>query len=170
MKSKIYKKMDREIAKVERGFKSQISLLNEDHLNKSDKLIKLHKSEINDLKIELSNTQRQLTRQISKNKQLEDSLFKLKDDLEIQRDMKRPTILVVGNLPENSILDTQMYRILTTLKIDLQEENLLAENTDLIKVYLQSEYVSMGEYLAIKKGYPNIPLEYTSRENMKKGN
>lgn len=167
---RLQKKMDREVSKVERESENQVILLKKEQLEKSDKLTKIYESEITNLRTELIRNQRDLKQQISKNEKLEQSVLKLKDDLEIQLNLQRPSVLVVGNLPENSIIDSEKYRISAIAQLDSSGDDIISENPDLIKVYVQSEYVSTERYLEIKKRYPKIPMLYMSREKMKKGN
>lgn len=110
-----------------------------------------------------------MKKQITKNEKLEKSVFKLKSDLEMQLNLKKPSVLVVGNLPENSIIDSQQYQISSIANLDKDGEDILLEKSNFIKVYIQSEYVSTENYLEIRKKYPKVPMSYLSREQMKKG-
>lgn len=167
---RLQKKKDREIHKIKRDFENQIAQLNVSYHENFEELENKFENEITVLKIKLSKAEHDFKNEILKNKKLNQSIIKLNHDLEIQRKLKRPSVLVVGNLPENSILDEQKYRIFTIAKIDSKWNSFVATKSDVIKVYLQSEYVSMSEYLEIKKNHSEIPMEYLSRENMKKGN
>lgn len=166
---RLQKKLNREVSRAERDLANQISKLTVDHETEIAELEKTYNREISALKMDLSKAQREATTQIAKNEKLERSINKLEEELKTQRNSHRPAVLVVGNLPENSILDEQKYQISTIAKIDSNWDTLVSKNNDLVKVYLQSEYVSTSEYLAVKKITPNIPMEYLSREKMKKG-
>lgn len=166
---RLQKKLNREMAKAERDFENQIAKLTAEHDTVIGELEKNHNREISALKIKLGKSQREVTTQIEKNEKLERSINKLEEDLKAQLNSHRPAVLVVGNLPENSILDEQKYQISTIAKIDSNWDSLVSKNNELVKVYLQSEYVSTSEYLAVKKSTPNVSMEYLSREKMKKG-
>jgi len=166
---RLQKKLNREVSRAERDLANQISKLTVDHETEIAELEKTYNREISALKMDLSKAQREATTQIAKNEKLERSINKLEEELKTQRNSHRPAVLVVGNLPENSILDEQKYQISTIAKIDSNWDTLVSKNDDLVKVYLQSEYVSTSEYLAVKKITPNIPMEYLNREKMKKG-
>lgn len=166
---RLQKKMDREVSKLKRESENQLVLLKKEQLAENEKITEIYESEITKLKSELTINQRELKKQITKNEKLEKSVSKLKSDVETQRNLKKPSVLVVGNLPEESIIDSQQYQISAIANLDQAGEDILLEKSNWIKVYIQSEYVSTKKYLEIRKKYPKIPISYLSREQMKKG-
>ena len=166
---RLQKKMDREVSKLERDSENQLVLLKKEQLAENERITKVYESEIAKLKSELTINQRELKKQITKNEKLEKSVFKLKSDVETQRSLKNPSVLVVGNLPEESIIDSQQYQISSIANLDQNGDDILLEKSNWIKIYVQSEYVSTEKYLEFRKKYPKIPMSYLSREQMKKG-
>lgn len=166
---RLQKKMDREVSKLERDSENQLVLLKKEQLAENERITKVYESEIAKLKSELTTNQRELKKQITINEKLEKSVFKLKSDVETQRSLKNPSVLVVGNLPEESIIDSQQYQISSIANLDQNGDDILLEKSNWIKVYVQSEYVSTEKYLEFRKKYPKIPMSYLSREQMKKG-
>ncbi|MCT4401897.1 hypothetical protein [Leuconostoc suionicum] len=162
------RKMDREIAKINREFddafrnaeidsKEKIAMQKEEYLNN-----------ITQIKVELKKEKKKLAIKTKEYDELFAESLKLKQFARKNEELNRPVILVIGNLSANSILDTQKYQIITLAKLSSKSLENIIKQHELFKIYIQSEYVSTGEYLLIKKRYPNIPLKYTTKDNMEK--
>lgn len=160
---KLQKKLSRESIKLERQLKNELKALNKENHEKSLKMIEEHEAKVSELKDELETAHLEIKRRISFNKELEVTVTKLKNSLEIERKIKLPIVLVVGNLPENSIIDTTKYRIQTMTTLNM-ENGCDISSLGLMKIYLQSEYVSTSEYLTMKKNTLIFPLSISAEK------
>lgn len=133
-----------------------------------EKLIYNYENKLKEYKSELQSISQKL---VIKNKQYKKSIMEinsLKENLRNSSRQKRLLVLVVGNLPENPILDEQRYNIITLATANKDSLEKIIRQYNFIKIYLQSEYVSTAEYLEIKKRYPTLQMDYVSRKNMEK--
>lgn len=143
-------------------------------INDQKNVNEIQSQEIDKLKIELINKEKVVEKSnnqfetlknqnkviINKNKTLQEK----NDELVANN---RKTILVIGNLPNESILDNIKFRIIVIPSVASFKKNV--DNYQIIKVYVQAEYVSINTYAKLKNKFSEISFEYISRENMKRG-
>ncbi len=158
------RKMEREIAKKTREFDTNFKNAAIEAEKKSNDFF----SKIIQIKSELEKEKQNLSTKTKEYEELKAEFFGLQKLVKEKENSRKPVILVIGNLSATSTLETQKYHIVTLAKLSIQELENIINHYDLFSIYIQSEYVSTGEYLLIKKRYPNIPINYTSKNEMEK--
>lgn len=118
---------------------------------------------ISEKEVELDNLKRLLGSALKKNNKLKKDIEALTNNISILK-KRQKSVLVIGNLPDNSILDNFNYHI--TVLPNTIKFNETVYKSEFVKVYIQSEYVSIGEYYDLKNRFTSISFEYTSRNNM----
>lgn len=170
--NKLKKKVEQNGRKEEKNIQHQKKILKqlqdknmlyEKQLNDIKEQLLYKDSIIAEKKLELEKSNRSLESTDKKNNKLTKNISELTQKIENLKDNQN-NVLVVGNLPNNSILDNLNYHIMVlpnTIKID----EVISKN-EFVKVYIQSEYVSVSEYYGLKDKFIALSFEYTSRESM----
>lgn len=162
------RKMEREIAKKIREFDTNFQNAAIEAEKKSAQKNNDFFSKLTQIKSELEKVKQKLSTKTKEYEELKEEFFGLQKLVKEKENSSKPVILVIGNLSATSILETQKYHILTLAKLSIQALENIVNHYDLFSIYIQTEYVSTGEYLLIKKRYPNIPINYTSKNEMEK--
>lgn len=153
--NKLKKKVEQNGRKEEKNIQHQKKILKqlqdknmlyEKQLNDIKEQLLYKDSIIAEKKLELEKSNRSLESTDKKNNKLTKNISELTQKIENLKDNQN-NVLVVGNLPNNSILDNLNYHIMVlpnTIKID----EVISKN-EFVKVYIQSEYVSVSEYYGL---------------------
>lgn len=167
-----YQKLQGEFTKFqkksERDNKKERVQIEEKYRSELETISSRHQIEIKEIRRQLldneniiQNLNKEIEKITKKNNKLEAENRALQDNVHLK---KRMPVLIIGNLPEQSILDETRYEI--SARPDLTNMDTLIANENFVKVYLQSEYVSTSEYYSLKKKFVDVTFEYTSRANM----
>lgn len=162
------KKIDRNLLKVKRNFEKELTTLNENAEKDQEDQKKNYEKQLENINLELNQSKQELASIKAINDSLITEIEELKELVKEVREFRRVSVLIIGDLPYDFALDEQKYRIITLAKTDRDALEDIINGNEISKIYIQSEYVSTGEYLSIKKRYATIPMEYISIENMKK--
>lgn len=121
---------------------------------------------ISEKELKLNKVSKLFENALKKNNELEKEINELMQTVALLKQDQK-SLLVIGNLPNNSILDNLNYHIIV-LPDTIKFVETINKN-EFVKVYIQSEYVSISEYFELKHEFTGLSFEYTSRKNMIKG-